>query len=149
MRPRRARPTSPPPWAAPAPLPPARAIGSRQHEARQQGRPRDLIGYGEHPPHPRWPGGTRVALQFVLNYEGGVERSILDCDPHAETFLFEMVGAQPFPARHMSRESLYEYGARAGVWRILTLFRDRELPLTVFGVAQALPPIPAVVEAVL
>ena len=111
--------------------------------------PRDLVGYGERPPHPRWPGGARVALQFVLNYEEGAERSVLDGDPHAEVFLSEIAGAQPYPARHMSMESLYEYGSRAGVWRVLRLFRDRGLPLTVFGVAQALARNPAVVEAFL
>ncbi len=108
---------------------------------------RDLVGYGEHPPNPRWPGGARIAVQFVLNYEEGAERSVLDGDAQSETFLSEMVGAQPFPARHMSMESLYEYGSRAGVWRILRLFRDRGLPLTVFGVAQAMARNPAVVEA--
>src|SRR3954452_18815478 len=128
MRPRRARPTSPLPWAAPAPLPPARVIGSPQHEARQQGRPRDLIGYGEHPPHPRWPGGARVALQFVFNYEEEAERSVLDGDPHAE-FLSEADAHVP------RREGLCADA------------RDRELPLTVFGMAQALARNPAVVEA--
>jgi putative urate catabolism protein len=88
-------------------------------------------------------------VQFVLNYEEGSERCVLDGDAHAETFLSEMVGAQPFPARHMSMESLYEYGSRAGVWRLLRLFRDRGLPLTVFGVAQAMARNPAVVEAFL
>lgn len=111
--------------------------------------PRDLVGYGEHPPHPRWPGGARVAVQFVLNYEEGGERSILDGDPHSEIFLSEIIGALPFPARHMSMESLYEYGSRAGVWRILRLFRDRGLPFTVFGVAQAMARNPAVVDAFL
>lgn len=88
-------------------------------------------------------------MQFVLNYEEGAERSVLDGDPHAEVFLSEIAGAQPFPARHMSMESLYEYGSRAGVWRVLRLFRDRGLPLTVFGVAQAMARNPAVVEAFL
>ena len=112
--------------------------------------PRDLVGYGERPPHPRWPDGARIALQFVLNYEEGAERSVLHGDPHAETFLSEMANPQPFPARHMSMESLYEYGSRAGVWRILRLFRERGgLPLTIFGVAQALARHPAVVEAFL
>lgn len=110
---------------------------------------RDLAGYGQHPPHPRWPGNARIALQFVLNYEEGAERSVLEGDSHAETFLSEITGAQPFPARHMSMESLYEYGSRAGVWRVLRLFRERGLPLTVFGVAQALARNPAVVEAML
>ena len=112
-------------------------------------RLRDLAGYGEQPPHPRWPGNARIAVQFVLNYEEGAERSVLDGDPHAETFLSEIAGAHPFPARHMSMESLYEYGSRAGVWRILRLFRERGLPLTVFGVAQALARNPAVAEAML
>ena len=112
--------------------------------------PRDLVGYGEHPPHPRWPDGARIALQFVLNYEEGAENSVLHGDPHAETFLSEIANAQPFPARHMSMESLYEYGSRAGVWRILRLFRERGgLKLTVFGVAQALARNPAVVDAFL
>ncbi|MBN4098063.1 MULTISPECIES: allantoinase PuuE [Methylobacterium] len=113
------------------------------------GPPRDFVGYGEAPPDARWPGGARVAVQFVLNYEEGGERSVLDGDPHAEIFLSEIAGATPFPARHMSMESLYEYGARAGVWRILRLFRERGVPLTVFGVAQALARNPAAVEAFL
>jgi putative urate catabolism protein len=111
--------------------------------------PRDMIGYGAHPPHPRWPGGARVALQIVLNYEEGAERSVLHGDSAAETFLSEIVDAQPFPARHMSMESLYEYGSRAGVWRLLRVFRERHLPVTVFGVAVALERNPAVVEAML
>ena len=109
--------------------------------------PRDLAGYGASPPHPRWPGGARVAVQFVLNYEEGGEMSVLHGDAASETFLSEIVGAQAFPARHMSMESLYEYGSRAGVWRILRLFRERRLPLTVFGVAMALARQPAVVDA--
>ena len=80
---------------------------------------RDLTGYGASPPDPRWPGGARIALQFVLNYEEGAERSVLDGDPESETFLSEMVAAQAFPDRHMSMESLYEYGSRAGVWRVM------------------------------
>ena len=99
--------------------------------------PRDLIGYGRRPPHPRWPGGARIALQFVLNYEEGAERNVLDGDATSETFLSEIVNAQPFPMRHMSMESLYEYGSRAGLWRVLRAFEDRRLPLTVFAVAQA------------
>lgn len=100
--------------------------------------PRDLIGHGRMPPHARWPGGARIALQFVLNYEEGAENCVLHGDPASETFLSEIVGASAFPARHMSMESLYEYGSRAGLWRLLRLFEDRRLPLTVFGVAQAL-----------
>ena len=113
------------------------------------GYPRDLAGYGARPPHPRWPGGARIALQFVLNYEEGAENSVLHGDAASETFLSEIVGAQAFPARHLSMESLYEYGARAGVWRVLRLFADRQLPLTLFGVAMALERNPAVVDACL
>jgi len=100
--------------------------------------PRDLVGYGRNPPHPQWPGKGRIALQFVLNYEEGGENSVLHGDPASETFLSEIIGAQAFPMRHMSMESLYEYGSRAGLWRILRLFEERKLPLTVFAVAMAL-----------
>jgi allantoinase len=100
--------------------------------------PRDMVGYGRTPPHPRWPQGARVALQFVLNYEEGGESCVLHGDPASETFLSEIIGAAPFPARHLSMESLYEYGSRAGLWRLLRLFEERKLPLTVFGVAMAL-----------
>jgi putative urate catabolism protein len=115
----------------------------------EPGYPRDLAGYGEHPPHPRWPHGARIAVQFVLNYEEGGENSVLHGDAASETFLADIVGAQAYPARHMSMESLYEYGSRAGVWRILRLFREREVPLTIFGVAMALLRHPRVVEAFL
>jgi allantoinase len=111
--------------------------------------PRDLAGYGPNPPHPRWPGGARIAVQFVLNYEEGGEMNVLHGDVAAETFLSEIIGAQPVPGRHMSMESLYEYGSRAGVWRLLRLFRDRGVPLTVFGVATALARNPPVVDAFL
>ena len=112
--------------------------------------PRDLIGYGEHPPHAQWPNGARVAVQFVLNYEEGAERSILHGDPVSEFFLSEMVGAQPIEGmRNMSMESLYEYGSRAGFWRIRRLFDDLGLPLTVFGVAQAMERHPEAVEAMM
>jgi allantoinase len=99
--------------------------------------PRDLLGYGKSPPHPRWPNGARIAVQFVLNYEEGAENCVLDGDPASETFLSEIVNAQAFPMRHMSMESLYEYGSRAGVWRVLRVFERRRLPLTVFAVATA------------
>lgn len=112
--------------------------------------PRDLVGYGRTPQLVRWPGGARIALQCVLNYEEGGERSILHGDPGAETFLSEIVGAAPVEgARHMSIESIYEYGSRAGVWRVLRLFRERDLPLTIFAVAAALERYPVVVEAFL
>ena len=102
------------------------------------GYPRDLIGYGRRPPHPRWPQGARIAVQFVLNYEEGAESCVLDGDPASEVFLSEIVNAQAYPMRHLSMESLYEYGSRAGVWRILRLFERYRLPLTVFAVAAAI-----------
>ena len=108
------------------------------HGTFEPGYPRDLIGYGRNPPHALWPGGARIALQFVLNYEEGGESNVLHGDPASETFLSEIVGAQPFMgARHMSMESLYEYGSRAGLWRLLRLFEQRKLPLTVFAVGMA------------
>ncbi|MDP3842606.1 MAG: allantoinase PuuE [Oxalobacteraceae bacterium] len=109
--------------------------------------PRDLTGYGRNPPHAQWPGAARLALQFVLNYEEGAENCVLHGDPASETFLSEIIGAQAFPMRHMSMESLYEYGSRAGLWRVLRLFEDRKLPLTVFGVAMALQRNPEAVAA--
>ena len=111
--------------------------------------PRDMVGYGAKPPHPRWPGGARLALQIVLNYEEGAEASVLHGDAASETFLSEIAGAQPFAMRHMSMESLYEYGSRAGLWRLLRLFRERRLPITIFGAALALERHPAAVEVML
>jgi allantoinase len=111
--------------------------------------PRDMVGYGPNPPHPQWPGGANIALQFVLNYEEGAENSVLHGDQASETFLSEIIGAQPFPNRHMSMESLYEYGSRAGLWRVLRVFDRRGLPLTVFGVAMALARNPQAVAAFL
>jgi putative urate catabolism protein len=100
--------------------------------------PRDLKGHGRRPPHARWPNGARIAVQFVLNYEEGAENSVLDGDAGSEVFLSDMVNAQAFPMRHMSMESLYEYGSRAGLWRVLRAFEARRLPLTVFAVALAI-----------
>jgi allantoinase len=111
--------------------------------------PRDLIGYGAHPPHARWPGGARIAVQIVLNYEEGSENSVLHGDAASETFLSEIIGAQPFAMRHLSMESLYEYGSRAGLWRLLRLFRERRIPVTIFGVAMALERNPAAVAVML
>jgi allantoinase len=99
---------------------------------------RDLIGYGRRSPHAHWPNQARVALQFVLNHEEGAESSVLYGDAASETFLSEIIGAQAFPMRHMSMESLFEYGSRAGLWRVLRAFESRKLPLTVFASAQAL-----------
>lgn len=110
--------------------------------------PRDLIGYGSTPPQANWPGGARLAVQFVLNYEEGGENCILHGDSASETFLSEMIGAVPFVGqRHMSMESLYEYGSRVGVWRLFKLFARKGIPLTLFGVAMALERNPAVAEA--
>ena len=110
--------------------------------------PRDLIGYGDNPPHPHWPGNARIALSFVLNYEEGGERNVLHGDTESEAFLSEMVAAQPLQGqRNMSMESLYEYGSRAGVWRVLKLFRQARIPLTVFAVAMAAQRHPDVIRA--
>jgi len=112
--------------------------------------PRDLIGYSDQPPHAYWPDDARVAVQFVLNYEEGGENCILHGDPASEKFLSEIIGAEPFEdARHMSMESIYEYGSRAGVWRILDLFRARKIPITVFAVAMAMQRHPQVIEQAL
>ncbi|WP_341676456.1 allantoinase PuuE [Niveibacterium sp. SC-1] len=100
--------------------------------------PRDLIGYGRNPPHANWPGRARIAVQFVLNYEEGGENSVLHGDAGSEQFLSEMFNPPAFPDRHMSMEGIYEYGSRAGVWRLLREFERRGLPLTVFGVSMAL-----------
>ncbi len=109
--------------------------------------PRDFVGYGRHPPHAEWPGKARIALQFVLNYEEGGENSVLHGDAGSEQFLSEMFNPPSFADRHMSMESIYEYGARAGVWRILREFEKRQLPLTVFGVGMALQRHPDVCAA--
>ena len=112
--------------------------------------PRDLIGYSDQPPHAHWPDDARVAVQFVLNYEEGGENCILHGDPASEKFLSEIIGAEPFEdARHMSMESIYKYGSRAGVWRILELFRARKIPITVFAVAMAMQRHPQVIEQAL
>jgi len=110
--------------------------------------PRDLVGYGRTPPHPRWPGDARLCVQFVINYEEGGENNILHGDPASEAFLSEIVGAQPWPGqRHMNMESIYEYGSRAGFWRLWRLFTERRLPVTVYGVATALHRNPDAVAA--
>jgi putative urate catabolism protein len=111
--------------------------------------PRDLKGHGRNPPHAQWPGGARIAVQFVLNYEEGGENCVLHGDPMSETFLSEIIGAQAFETRHLSMESMYEYGSRAGAWRILREFDRRGLPLTVFGVSMALQRHPELTQAFL
>ena len=110
--------------------------------------PRDLVGYAGSPPDPQWPGGARIAVQLVVNYEEGGERCLLHGDGESEAFLSEIVGAAPLPGRrHMSMESLYDYGARAGFWRLHRLLGERRLPVTVFGVAAALVRNPTAVRA--
>ncbi|HEY0845767.1 MAG TPA: allantoinase PuuE [Noviherbaspirillum sp.] len=109
--------------------------------------PRDLVGYGRTPPHAKWPDGARIAVQFVLNYEEGAENCVLHGDKASETFLSEIIGAQAFEMRHMSMESIYEYGSRAGLWRLLRMFEERRLPLTIFGVSMALKRHPEAVAA--
>jgi len=112
--------------------------------------PRDLKGYGRSTPDPRWPGGAKIAVQFVINYEEGGENSILHGDEASEAFLSEIVGAQPWPGmRHMNMESIYEYGPRAGFWRLWRLFSGREIPVTLYGVATALERGPEQVKAML
>ncbi|MBA2675692.1 allantoinase PuuE [Ramlibacter sp.] len=100
--------------------------------------PRDLAGYGRNPPHAQWPGNARIAVQFVLNYEEGGENAVLHGDAGSEQFLSEMFNPASYPERHLSMEGIYEYGSRAGVWRLLREFERRGLPLTVFGVGMAL-----------
>ena len=109
--------------------------------------PRDLRGHGRHPPDPQWPGGARVALQFVLNFEEGGENSVLHGDAGSEQFLSEMANPPAYEARHLSMEGIYEYGSRVGVWRLLREFERRGLPLTVFGVGMALQRCPEVCAA--
>lgn len=110
--------------------------------------PRDLIGYGCNPPHAAWPNGARIAVQFVINYEEGGENNILHGDAASEAFLSEVVGAQPWPGqRHMNMESIYEYGSRAGYWRLWRMFTERRMPVTVFAIATALARYPGIAES--
>jgi putative urate catabolism protein len=110
--------------------------------------PRDMVGYGRVPPDPKWPGGAKVAVQFVINYEEGGETNILHGDAASEAFLSEIVGAQPWPGmRHANMESIYEYGSRAGFWRLWRMFTGRKVPVTVYGVATALARNPEAVAA--
>lgn len=110
--------------------------------------PRDMVGYGANPPHPHWPGDARIAVQFVVNFEEGGENNILHGDAASEAFLSEIVGAAAWPGqRHMNMESIYEYGSRAGFWRLWRLFKSFKFPVTVFGVASALARNPDAVAA--
>ena len=112
--------------------------------------PRDMHGYGRTPPNASWPGGANVAVQFVLNYEEGGENNILHGDAASEAFLVDVIGAVPWQGkRHWNVESMYEYGARAGFWRLHRFFAERKLPVTVYGVATALARAPGQVKAML
>ena len=118
----------------------------------EQAYPRDLVGYGRTPPFADWPNGARIAVQFVINYEEGGENNILHGDAASEAFLSEIVGAAPWPGqRHMNMESIYEYGARAGFWRLHRMFTERAMPVTVYAVATAMArnpdPVAAMKEA--
>jgi putative urate catabolism protein len=111
--------------------------------------PRDLIGYGNAGPSAKWPAKAKIAVQFVMNYEEGAENCVLHGDTHSEIFLSEIIGAQAYPDRHLSMESIYEYGSRAGFWRLHRLFTEYKLPLTVFGVTMAMQRNPDAVDAML
>lgn len=110
--------------------------------------PRDMCGYGQRPPQAGWPDGARIAVQFVINYEEGGENCVLHGDAESESFLSEIVGAVPIEGqRHMNMESMYEYGSRAGFWRLHRMFTERDVPVTVFAVAMALERNPEAVAA--
>lgn len=109
--------------------------------------PRDMVGYGQHTPEEPWPNQAKIAVQFVINYEEGGENSVLHGDPYSETFLSEIIGAKAYPDRHMSMESMYEYGSRSGFWRLHRLFTQYNIPVTVYGVAMALARNPEAVAA--
>lgn len=109
--------------------------------------PRDLIGYGDTPPNPNWPSNAKIAVQFVLNYEEGGENCVLHGDDTSEVFLSEIIGAQAYKDRHLSMESMYEYGSRVGFWRLHRLFERLQVPITVFGVTMALQRNPEAVAA--
>src|SRR3569832_969688 len=109
---------------------------------------RDLIGYADKPPDPQWPGGAKLAVQFVLNYEEGGENTVLNGDPGSEVYLTEVPGGTPLiGVRDLSVESQYEYGSRVGFWRILNLFAEREINFTCYGVGLALERNPAAAKA--
>ena len=112
--------------------------------------PRDMIGYGRNTPNPQWQDQARIAVQFVINYEEGGETCILHGDTTSETFLSEIVGALPIDGlRHMNMESCYEYGSRSGFWRLYRMFKDRHIPVTIYGIAMALERNPEAVAAML
>ncbi|CEL92364.1 unnamed protein product [Vitrella brassicaformis CCMP3155] len=116
--------------------------------ASNEGPPRDLVGYGQHPPHPKWPRSARVAVSFVINYEEGAENCLLNGDKQSEHLLSDIVGAAPYEGqRHMNMESLYEYGSRAGFWRLHRLFNQYGMPVTVYACSKALQDNPDAAKA--
>ena len=110
--------------------------------------PRNMIGYGSKTPLIKWPNNAKIALQIVLNYEEGSENCVLHGDGQSETFLSEIIGAQPVKARHMNMESFYEYGSRRGFWRVHDLLQEKKIPITIFGVGMALERNPEICEAI-
>jgi len=100
--------------------------------------PRDMVGYGSKDKKIRWPNNARIAVQIVLNYEEGAENCVLNGDKNSEVFLSEIIGAQPIKGRHINMESLYEYGSRRGFWRLHKIFKEKKIPVTIFGVGMAL-----------
>jgi allantoinase len=118
------------------------------HSIQQQKYSRDLVGYHGQNPHPQWPNKARIAVQFVLNYEEGGENHVEHGDAGSEQFLSEIIGAASFPSVHRSMDSMYEYGSRAGFWRIHSEFQKRNIPMTIFGVGMALARNPYVVSAI-
>lgn len=121
-------------------------MSTKKHLARPA-YPRDMVGYGRTPPQAKWPGKARIAVQFVLNYEEGSENTVVNGDAASEQFLSEMFNPEAYPARHQSMETIFEYGSRVGVWRVLKEFERRNLPLTIFGCARALELNPEVTQA--
>ena len=109
---------------------------------------RDMVGYGSKGKNITWPNNSKLALQFVLNYEEGGENSVLNGDKYSETFLSEIIGAKAIRGRHISMESIYEYGSRAGFWRLDRLFKEKQIPVTIFGVGLALKQNPEICEAI-
>ena len=109
---------------------------------------RNFIGYGSNGKKISWPNNAKLALQIVLNYEEGGENCILNGDKYSETFLSEIIGAKPIKGRHISMESIYEYGSRIGFWRLDKLFKEKKIPVTIFGVGLALKNNPEVCEAI-
>jgi allantoinase len=111
--------------------------------------PRDMIGYGSKDKKIRWPNNARIAVQIVLNYEEGAENCVLNGDKNSEVFLSEIIGAQPIKGRHINMESLYEYGSRRGFWRLHKIFKEKKIPVTIFGVGMALAKNPEICKALI